>query len=65
MSSAAVSEQRVGFEEDLIAIAPPGLDRVLLGISGADANDTALKLARTMTGRREVLAFSGGYFGRS
>ena len=65
VSSAAVSEQRVGFEEDLVAIAPPGLDRVLLGISGADANDTALKLARTMTGRREVLAFSGGYFGRS
>ena len=47
VSSAAVSEQRVGFEEDLVAIAPPGLDRVLLGISGADANDTALKLART------------------
>ena len=65
VSSAAVSEQRVGFEEDLVAIAPPGLDRVLLGISGADANDTALKLARTMTGRREVLAFSGGYFGRA
>ncbi len=65
VSSAAVSEQRVGFEEDLIAIAPPGLDRVLLGISGADANDTALKLARTMTDRREVLAFSGGYFGRA
>ncbi len=65
VSSAAVSEQRVAFEEDLVAIAPPGLDRVLLGISGADANDTALKLARTMTGRREVLAFSGGYFGRS
>lgn len=65
VSSAAVSEQRVGFEEDLVVIAPPGLDRVLLGISGADANDTALKLARTMTGRREVLAFSGGYFGRA
>ena len=65
VSSAAVSEQRVGFEEDLRSIAPPGLDRVLLGISGADANDTALKLARSHTGRREVLAFSGGYFGRA
>ena len=65
VSTAAVSEQRVAFEEDLVAIAPTGLDRVLLGISGADANDTALKLARTMTGRREVLAFSGGYFGRA
>jgi diaminobutyrate-2-oxoglutarate transaminase len=65
VSSAAASDQRVGFEEDLVGIAPSGLDRVLLGISGADANDTALKLARSKTGRREVLAFSGGYLGRA
>jgi diaminobutyrate-2-oxoglutarate transaminase len=65
VSSAAVSEQRVAFEEALLEIAPAGFDRVLLGISGADANDTALKLARSLTGRREVLAFHGGYFGRS
>jgi 4-aminobutyrate aminotransferase-like enzyme len=65
VSSASVSEARVGFEEALVGIAPPGLDRVLLGISGSDANDTALKLARTLMGRREVIAFSGGYFGRS
>ena len=65
VSSAAASEGRVGFEEDLRSIAPSGLERVLLGISGADANDTALKLARSHTGRREVLAFSGGYFGRA
>jgi 4-aminobutyrate aminotransferase-like enzyme len=65
VSSASLSEQRVGFEEELVGIAPSGLDRVLLGISGADANDTALKLARSRTGRREVLAFSGGYFGRA
>ena len=65
VSSAAISEPRVAFEEALIEIAPPGLDRVLLGMSGSDANDTALKLARTITGRREVIAFSGGYFGRA
>ena len=65
VSSASLSEQRVGFQEDLVGIAPPGLDRVLLGISGADANDTAIKLARSRTGRREVLAFAGGYFGRA
>ena len=65
VSSAATSERRVAFEEALLDIAPAGLDRVLLGISGADANDTALKLARSLTGRREVIAFSGGYFGRS
>jgi 4-aminobutyrate aminotransferase-like enzyme len=65
VSSASVSEARVAFEEALLGIAPAGLDRVLLGISGSDAIDTALKLARTLTGRREVIAFSGGYFGRS
>jgi 4-aminobutyrate aminotransferase-like enzyme len=65
VSSSAASDQRVGFEEDLVGIAPRGLDRVLLGISGSDANDTALKLARSRTGRREILAFSGGYLGRA
>jgi 4-aminobutyrate aminotransferase-like enzyme len=65
VSSAAVSEQRVAFEEDLLGIAPTGLDRVLLGITGADANDLAIRLARSRTGRREVLTFSGSYFGRS
>ena len=65
VSSASVSEPRVAFEEALVGIAPPGLDRVLLGMSGSDANDTAVKLARTLTGRREVIAFSGGYLGRS
>ena len=64
VSSAATSEPRVAFEEALVGIAPPGLDRVLLGMSGSDANDTAVRLARTLTGRREVIAFSGGYFGR-
>ena len=65
VSSAAISEQRVGFEEELLGIVPGGLDRVLLGISGADANDTALRLARSRSERREVLAFSGGYHGRA
>ena len=65
VSSAFASEPRVAFEEALLEIAPAGLDRVLLGMSGADANDTALRLARSLTGRREVIAFSGGYFGRS
>jgi 4-aminobutyrate aminotransferase len=65
VSSAFASEPRIAFEEALLEIAPAGLDRVLLGMSGADANDTAIRLARSLTGRREVIAFSGGYFGRS
>ena len=65
VSSASISEPRIAFEEALVGIALPGLDRVLLGMSGSDANDTAVKLARTLTGHREVIAFSGGYLGRS
>ena len=65
VSSGSASEARVAFEEALVEIAPAGLDRVLLGLSGSDANDTAVKLARTLTGRHEVIAFSGGYLGRS
>lgn len=65
VSSASVSEPRVAFEEALVDLAPAGLDRVLLGLSGSDANDTSIKLARTLTGRREVIAFSGGYLGRA
>ena len=65
VSSGSASEARVAFEEALVEIAPPGLDRVLLGLSGSDANDTAIKLARTLTGRHEVIAFSGGYLGRA
>ena len=65
VSSAFASAPRVAFEEALLEIAPAGVDRVLLGLTGADANDTAVRLARSATGRREVIAFSGGYLGRS
>jgi 4-aminobutyrate aminotransferase-like enzyme len=53
----------------LAAIAPHGpdgpLDVALLGLSGADAVDAAVKTARLATGRRGVLAFHGGYHGLS
>jgi 4-aminobutyrate aminotransferase-like enzyme len=64
-SSAFATELRVEVEESLRDLAPKGLDRVLPTITGADANEAALRLARTATGRREVIAFGGGYFGRA
>ena len=64
ISSGYGSEVRADTVEALRSIAPPGLDRVVLGITGADANETAIKLARSATGRRDIIAFSGGYFGR-
>lgn len=65
VASSSASEARVEFQEALLAIVPAALDRVLLGMSGSDANDTAVRLARSLTGRRGLLAFSGGYLGRS
>ena len=63
--SAAPSELRAELYERLLAIAPTGLDRVLLAITGATANETAVQLARAATGRRNVITFSGGYPGRT
>ena len=63
--SAAPSEVRAELYERLVAIAPPSLDRVLLAITGAMANETAVQLARAVTGRRGVITFSGTYPGRT
>jgi 4-aminobutyrate aminotransferase-like enzyme len=63
--SAAPSEVRAGLYERLLALAPPALDRVLLAITGAMANETAVQLARTATGRKNVITFSGTYPGRT
>ncbi|MFD0689913.1 aspartate aminotransferase family protein [Actinomadura fibrosa] len=48
----------------LAGIAPPGLDHVYFACSGAEAVETALKLARA-AGRRRVVAMSGGFHGKT
>lgn len=55
------------FVETLFACLPKGLAadaRIqFCGPAGADAVEAALKLAKTVTGRRGVLSFAGGYHG--
>jgi 4-aminobutyrate aminotransferase-like enzyme len=63
--SAAPSEVRADLYERLVAIAPPSLDRILLAVTGAMANETAVQLARAATGHRNVVTFSGTYPGRT
>ncbi len=63
--SAAPSEVRASLYERLVELAPPGLDRVLLAVTGGLANETAVQLARAATGRRGVIAFAGTYAGRT
>jgi 4-aminobutyrate aminotransferase-like enzyme/Ser/Thr protein kinase RdoA (MazF antagonist) len=53
------------FSERLAALAPSGLDTVLLVNSGTEANDLALRLAWAYTGRANVLAVGEAYHGWS
>lgn len=50
--------------EALVSITPPGLDRVHFALSGAEAVETGLKLARAK-GRKRTVSMSGGYHGKT
>jgi 4-aminobutyrate aminotransferase len=49
----------------LVGIAPRGLDTVFFANSGAEAVEAAIKLARKATGRSDIIAFHGGFHGRT
>jgi 4-aminobutyrate aminotransferase len=50
---------------ELGKIAPGGANMFFFGNSGAEAVEGALKLARYVTGRRGIIAFLGGFHGRT
>ena len=64
-SNAVYSPVRAEAARALAALAPAGLGRVFWCNSGTEANETALKLARATTGRSRVVAFEGGFHGRT
>lgn len=51
--------------EKLVEIAPPGLTRVDIALSGTEAVEIAMKLMRRATGRQLILGFLGQYHGES
>jgi 4-aminobutyrate aminotransferase-like enzyme len=63
MGDAWPDASRVALLRRLAAFAPPGLVVAILGLSGSDAIDAAVKTAVLATGRAGVLAFSGAYHG--
>jgi 4-aminobutyrate aminotransferase / (S)-3-amino-2-methylpropionate transaminase / 5-aminovalerate transaminase len=63
--SAYPTSLRADFYERLIDIAPAGLSRALVAVTGAMANEMAVQLARAATGRQAIVSFSGTYIGRS
>src|SRR5690606_29623923 len=50
--------------EALVSVTPPGLDRVHFALSGAEAVETGLKLARAH-GKRRIVATRHGYHGKT
>ncbi|MEF8773615.1 MAG: aminotransferase class III-fold pyridoxal phosphate-dependent enzyme, partial [Halobacteriales archaeon] len=56
---------RERLHERLAALAPAGLDNVWLANSGAEANEAALKFARSATGGTRFVAARRGFHGRT
>lgn len=57
-------EVRRDLSEKLVA-AVPGAASVFFVNSGSEANEAALSTARALAGRRKVIAFEGGFHGRT
>jgi taurine--2-oxoglutarate transaminase len=51
--------------ERLLALAPPGFDRVFFTLGGAEANENAIKMARLFTGRHKLVSRYRSYHGAS
>ena len=51
--------------DELAAVFPAPLDTTIFLNSGSEAIDAALKLARRVTGRPGIIAFRGGFHGRT
>ena len=59
------SETPVTFAQQLTEFLPPSLNRVCLANSGAESVEAAMKLARYHTRRKNFIAFSNGFHGRT
>lgn len=55
----------IEYAERLIALFPEPLDTVFFVCSGSEANELALRLARSATGRRGALCIDGAYHGNT
>ena len=64
-SNAVALDVRADAAEQLISVAPQALERVFFVNSGAEANENALRMALTATGRKKVLAITQSFHGRT
>ncbi len=65
-SAYVLHEPLVRLASEVVRLVPGHAEKkVAFGLSGSDANDGALKLARAATGRPKVVAFFGSYHGNT
>ena len=60
-----IQDTVIEMAEQLTAILPPTLNMVYPLNSGTEANETAIKLVKKVTGRREIISCYGGYHGNT
>ncbi len=58
-----VQDSELEFADKLTSLLPPSLNCVYAVNSGTEANEAALKLAKRVTGRTELISFRGSYHG--
>jgi predicted acetylornithine/succinylornithine family transaminase len=64
-SNVVYSSVRARASKAIIEIAPDGMDKVFFCNSGAEANETAMKIARRFTGKKKIIAMKNGFHGRT
>lgn len=57
--------ERVSAADKLKGKLPENLDRVFMLSTGSDATEASLRIARRYSGKQEILAFYGGFHGRT
>jgi putrescine aminotransferase len=60
-----LSEQRARLAAKLAGLLPGSLTKIVFGVSGGEAIDLAIKMARGYTGRPKILSARGGYHGHT
>jgi len=61
--STSVFPDKVRAGELLAEVTPPGLTKSFLCLSGAEANENAVKMSRLVTGRKKIVARTRSYHG--
>lgn len=65
VSTTVINTRLLQLVERLATVTPPGLEMMFFHSAGAEAVEAAIKLARRVTGRRELIAFRGAFHGRT